>query len=934
MKMLKKISLLLWTFIFGLMTFTSFLNVTAGEFPSVINEPVVSKGTYTEDGDYLIYLSDINPTGYTSKKLLNDTSLNNEKISLLEDNEEVVFEKGLFTQAYTSIFYTDIPEQGYEIFEAYVGVDKAARNEEVQIQFKVLLDGNLVFDSGFMTADDELKKVSVDISQYQVIQLVVNANGNENKAYGVWAEAKFIKNDATPYLKVADLEFNLPEQVTKSNIMEYVKAYSVDGENLIDNTTYETDYVAGKTGEFFVTYMVKDNNNVSRSRTVKMSVTGENYATRLSIERLKKPWATYLYHGRNTLSVEGQKAWDVVLKEVLDFDASKWSYVKFWATDCYLIDIDLQALGIYTTANEMSNLVYMFQDDEPRSFILPDWETFYTMENGLVSHIKIYVRKNLADSQDYWLNLIEDNTVKLLEASKDDMTEAQRVYYVLKDYANWIDYTDGQQLHEALGLGHSVCGGNARGTVFLTQRLGVKSIFGRSGSHAWTYTKLYDYDAWFKNDLLAGPAILVDANSSKHNLLVNGNYLVRQYEWFSFNDHDYSRDMLRYPSVWINLENDSLLILSKNVGYNLLDCIEEIGSIFEANLTKDNVKVEIEKLDSNGNVVTGPWEGLNVMADGTDLKAGNYIVHYYLTSANRTAEAIKYVRVTSGEAEYISFNDADKYTGNISSVSLVGLWNNQGEKWYDNAIQTYEEASITFDISNNDYKYLTFDFGIKNSVRENVAYGSNGKVAIEVIVDDVVVYSSNTLGWKDHYISVNVDLPENSKNVMLKVLPKGAGNNHAAIGDLTLYVDDGSIEGIIEIPEEPSEDNNEIEDDIHDEDLIVPSIPEEPNGTLDNDKNEQENFDNDINDIINKDETNHDNSNLNNNNSDDVDMSENIDDSKNNNDNFDNEKVDEVEVKEDLQVKGNHDKIFKIIILVGAISLLGFIILGLRKKNE
>lgn len=940
-KYLERFIKLFLVFLIGVQIYVPVYLVDAIDFPEVIKVPEVSKGNLNAEGKYEILLSDINPTGYSADVYLKNVNTNNEMLQIINGNNFETYENGIFTSANSSFFYTDVQEQGYEFFEAFIGLDKTSLNTDASITFYIYLDGVLAYESKEIKSGSNKEHIYLDISKSKVIQLVVKSNNNSKNNYGVWGNAKFIKSSASPYLKVADLEFNLPAQVTESNILEYVKAYSVTGKNLHDKLVYKTNYKSGMAGDFTVTYTVYDEFGNKRSRTVNMTVTGEDYSHELSLERLKKPWASYLYHGRNTLSIEGQKAWDVILKEVLDFDSNKWKQVNRWGTECYLIDIDLQALNIFVSKEELNNLVYMFQDDEPRAFILPDWDTVLTMSNGLVSHVNVYARKNLADNQDYWLKKIEENAVNLLSESKEDMNEAQRVYYVLKKYASWIKYKDGQQLHEALGLGYSVCGGNARGTVFLTQRLGVKSVFGRSGPHAWTYTKLYNYDEWFKNDLLAGPAILVEANSSKHNMLVGGNYLTRHYEWFNFIAKDYPREKFRYPSVWLTLDNDDILVLPKNKPYDLRDSIIDFGSIYENNLTKKEINITITKLDENGNIVTSNWEGLKESSDGSDLKAGDYIVTYTLISNKLEATVTKKVRVTSGEEDYLTLKDSIKIEGNVQENELVGLWNGTGEKWYQDAIETYENASISFDLSNGDYRYLNFDFGIKNSVRENINYGFYGKVMVEVIIDDRVIYSSSVLGWKDRYETITQEIPENSKILQLNVIAMGNGNNHAAIGNLTIISDNGSIEGIIEeefeIPiEPPIEEIPPIPDEPSIENPAEKPDEEEKNESEDNSVDNTSSIENSDNKLENEKENNQNDSVNNKNDSlvqeKDEDLLE-KDESVNDSNNNQNDPYLPNELKKDFQ-DNFYNNIFTIIIIGIAIVSAFLIIIILKRKKS
>lgn len=544
-----------------------------------------------------------------------------------------------------------------------------------------------------------------------------------------------------------------------------------------------------------MTYTVKDKNNNINSRTVNMVLTGENYAQKLSLERLKKPWASYLYHGRGTLSTQGKKAWDLVLKELLDFNKNKWQIVNRWDEDVYLIDIDLQANGIFVKTDELSSLGYMLMDDEPRTFILKDWNCELTKKDGLAYHIKLWINKQSL-KQDEWLQKIEENTVQMLSVMKSDMTEAQRLNVVSSKYKNWIKYGgNGQLLTDGLGNRYAVCGGNARGYVYLSERLGIKSVWGRSSSHAWSFTKISDYDYWFKTDLLSGEFLSPGVNG-EGNLMSGGNYKIRHYKWFTFGTLEYPKKLLRYPSVWIELTT-SKLILTKNKEYDLMSYILDYGSIFNDNYDKNDIEIKIDKIDENGNIIKENIDSFEIKGDGTNLKAGYYQIRYIISDKGKTNFATMLVRVTTGEEFNIGIENIIS-NGNVTTGKL-GLWTGSEEKWYTNGIHIYEAGSITFNVEN--YRYLIFDFGIKNSVRENTQWGSNGKVAVKVVIttlNDEIVYEGSTLGWKTKYESVFLKLPDDAKKVTIYSLTKGSGNNHAGIGNLMLIKDDGLIESVKE----------------------------------------------------------------------------------------------------------------------------------------
>lgn len=495
-----------------------------------------------------VALSNLTPTAKRCQNFAKNQDNNGQKLTLKKAGQEVGYDSGLFTMpgenTYACISFTDIRENGYESFQADVGLNGTVRDKEAQVEFRVLADGKQVYTSNTVTNDTEAQHVNVDLSQVKVLQLVVDAKGSNANDAAVWGNAHFTKSGATPYLAVDDLEFNRSWQVTEQNILEHVTAKNASGKDITDRVKYETDYKNQDSGTYQVTYTVADDSGNSRSRTVKLVVTGEDYTKQLPLERLKKPWASYLYHGRGTLDTQGKKAWDLILAQLLNFDPQQWKLINRWEEEVYEVDVDLQAQGIYATREELGSLGSMFLDDEPRTFCLKDWGCEVTDKDGLASHVKMWVKKSQMDNYDSALQKIEGNTQKMLQAYKAGMTEAQALYHVSEAYKAWLQYGNGGQvLTDALGNGVAVCGGNARGYIYLSQRLGTKSVWGRSGPHAWSFTKLVDNNAWYKTDLLSGE-FLAPGKNGEGNLQVGGDYTTRHYRWFVFGDKEYDRKLL------------------------------------------------------------------------------------------------------------------------------------------------------------------------------------------------------------------------------------------------------------------------------------------------------------------------------------------------------------------------------------------------------
>ena len=375
-----------------------------------------------------VALSSLTPTAANCQTFLKNQDSSGNPLSLLQDGVEVGYDTGLLTvpasNSYASLSFLDVQENGYQSFETDIGLHSSVRETGGEVEFKIFADGVQVYTSGVVTNTTPAQHVEIDLTEVEVLQLVVDAKGSNANDLAVWGDAHFTKTENAPYLAVDDLEFNQSWQVTKENLLEYVVAKDADGNDISHNVTYQTNYNGQASGTYSITYTATDDAGHSHSRTVDLVVTGEDYTQELSLERLKQPWASYLYHGRGTLSTQGKKAWDLILSKILDFDSSQWKLTNRWGEEVYAVDVDLQAHNIFTTKNELTALGSMFMDDEPRTFILKDWGCDVTTKDGLASHVTMWVKKSQADQYDAMLLKIEGNAQNMLEKYQPDMTEA------------------------------------------------------------------------------------------------------------------------------------------------------------------------------------------------------------------------------------------------------------------------------------------------------------------------------------------------------------------------------------------------------------------------------------------------------------------------------------------------------------------------------
>lgn len=127
-----------------------------------------------------------------------DKSIDKREITLTgEDNQPVVYKKGIGTHAHSEIVY-DLTGKNVNMFSSFVGIDREMYNGPASVEFKVYVDGDLAYDSGVMRARDAQKFVQVDLAGAKELKLVVTNGGDGiGSDHADWADAKlyFVNND-------------------------------------------------------------------------------------------------------------------------------------------------------------------------------------------------------------------------------------------------------------------------------------------------------------------------------------------------------------------------------------------------------------------------------------------------------------------------------------------------------------------------------------------------------------------------------------------------------------------------------------------------------------------------------------------------------------------------------------------------------------------
>lgn len=818
----------------------------SGTERAVAAEPASAAASARTDGaneahaPFAQYLSDRTPTGSSVGwgELYVDKSYDDTPLSLLMNGKEQTFDHGFWAHADSSIYFNDIQEYGYERFDAMVGISHTARatDKSAEVVFKVVADGQVIWQSDPLTECSDAVPVSVDVSRCKVVQLVaeaVNKSAHPNN-HAVWADALFSKAEATPWLSVSAKEFSNPEQVTPANILEGTYARTLsgpvgetdapvagsdgtlrngkEGNDLSNAITYTTDYVEGQTGVFSVTYSVTDAQGLTRSRMVDMTVReSEVFRTEADIDYLTQPFASFLYAGRDYFDEQGKAAFDLSVATLLSFGKNVDAYqlVEHWG-QVWKVTVDLQAHGIYMSTADAGYLCSTIMDCEPRTFHVKDWGTQVSAKGGIADTVTFYVASQYGNKDEtgevyYHTRLLkaETNASRFLANIEDGMTDAQRLRAVLSPYASWIRYEGGGQvMDEALADGRSVCGGNARGSVYLSQRMGIKAYWVRTTPHAWSNVKLNRDDSgvsgesglYYRIDLLAGTSCFLSVDAEHegfrgHHKQIHFNRMKGYPDMVSGN---YPYAWTGWPSVTLEVEDSWVVLAPEDAAtFDARKFVVSAMSVYDGDV-KDSVSIDCGDLRANG--------------DG-EFSCGYYPIAYTVSDTHgNTATATVNVQVVGGDvvkanAENCSSNANSAFLPSAAG-DLPSLWNGAGETVYGYGIaQNDGGKSATYAVDRgNGVRFTCVDawVGLHRSTRDS-EWGYNGKVRFVVKAtvptadggtEEAVLYTSPDMTRYTVQEHVLVKIPDDAISVTLTSESLGSGNGHARWGNPRFFTSD------------------------------------------------------------------------------------------------------------------------------------------------
>ncbi|WP_332649054.1 NPCBM/NEW2 domain-containing protein [Lysinibacillus sp. 54212] len=219
------------------------------------------------------FASDINWTSAqtTWSKVNKDKASSGGSLKLLVNGEKKEFAKGIGTHANSTIVY-DLAGKNYDYFEAIVGVDQnIAANNNSTVTFKIVADGQEVYNSGVMKYNTEAKLVRVPLKGVKELTLIANDSSNGNASdHANFADAKFYISNGLPQLSI-------PKDVatkvgTPISINGNYSATDAEDGNLTDAVKITgADHVNfNRTGKYELAYTVKDSdgNEVTKTRTI------------------------------------------------------------------------------------------------------------------------------------------------------------------------------------------------------------------------------------------------------------------------------------------------------------------------------------------------------------------------------------------------------------------------------------------------------------------------------------------------------------------------------------------------------------------------------------------------------------------------------------------------------------------------------------------
>lgn len=239
-----------------------------------VSYKIVSEGSTIEKvtkvnvvSDYY-YASDLQEVSHKVGwgKLQKDKSVSGQTIRLIKQGMEKTYSKGLGAHANSEIIY-NIENEGYDYFEANIGIDQAMKGRSSSATFEIWIDGEKKFNSKVFKSDTAYEFIRVPVNGAKEVKLITtDSNDGNNSEHTIWADAKFTSNSIKPVITVEDKKYKIGETI---DFLSGVTAKDIEDGDITSNVEIISNtYEESKIGRFEVVYKVTDSdNNVAKKKS-------------------------------------------------------------------------------------------------------------------------------------------------------------------------------------------------------------------------------------------------------------------------------------------------------------------------------------------------------------------------------------------------------------------------------------------------------------------------------------------------------------------------------------------------------------------------------------------------------------------------------------------------------------------------------------------
>jgi len=375
------------------------------------------------------------------------------------------------------------------------------------------------------------------------------------------------------------------------------------------------------------------------------------FIPKATAETVNLPFSSELYYGHSLLGSESQKAWDIVVRELLAFDSNK-KYdgaitLKVLDNGVGRLTFDFQKLGINAPVSEVKHFNTYLKNSEARMFHLNGQSTMSDAEKVNVTTLSFDIQAHYTKPGQYQKTLLnmEKRTSELLSVVDERMTDAQKVaalYNKFRTSTKYVKNSGHWIMTGPLLEGGGICGGYSWAFQYLLQRAGIEAIYATGGTslgyHAWNYMEL-DGKWYFADSTWGGNQWLLKGESS---LTSHKRYSPMPMPELAKADYDLSKTVFNVAEENVKdvVEVVKEVLSDKSVKLNNIRAIvagNPVNKEYSGTTAETAVKNKLEQAFAN---IDGTFEIVIHNSTGsktaTDVVAKDLTVTYKLDNGKET----------------------------------------------------------------------------------------------------------------------------------------------------------------------------------------------------------------------------------------------------------------------------------------------------------